>query len=321
MILYYNNGNKYIKGVDCMQYLVLLVGFICLIKGADLFVEGSSSVAKKFHIPSMIIGLTIVAIGTSAPEASVSITSALVGQNDICIANVVGSNIFNILMVLGISSMIYKLPVKESTIKKDIPVLIGACISTLIFSINNYFSMFEGLILLSLFTWYIYSLIKESKNSTEEEVLNDLSTFKTVLYIGIGMTGIILGGNLTVDAASMIAAQLGLSQNLIGLTVVALGTSLPEFVTSVTATRKGEVDIAIGNVIGSNIFNILLVLGASSMICPLYISIESIIDVLFMTTITIIIWLFIKKDKIINNKHGLIFVMLYIGYLIYTIIR
>ena len=305
-----------------MQFMLLLIGFIFLIKGADLFVEGSSSVAKKFNIPSMIIGLTIVAMGTSAPEAAVSITSSLIGQNDMSVANVVGSNIFNILMVLGISSLISKLPVSLNTIKKDTPFLIFAGVVLLIFILDLHISVFEGFIFLSIFTWFIYDMIKQAKNNSEEsEEVTELSTIKTILYIIIGLVGIVFGGDLTVDAASTIATQFGLSQNLIGLTIVAVGTSLPEFVTSVIATRKGETEIAIGNVIGSNIFNILLVLGMASVISPMTIGLEAGIDVIFMIFVTILLFINMKKEKFILNKHGIVYIILYISYIIYTILR
>ena len=305
-----------------MQFILLLIGFIFLIKGADLFVEGSSSVAKKFNISSMIIGLTIVAMGTSAPEAAVSITSSLIGQNDMSVANVVGSNIFNILMVLGISSLISKLPVSLNTIKKDTPFLIFIGVVLLIFILDLHISVFEGLVFLSIFTWFIYNMIKQAKNNSEEsEEVIELTTTKTILYIIIGLVGIVFGGDLTVDAASTIATQFGLSQNLIGLTIVAVGTSLPEFVTSVIATRKGETEIAIGNVIGSNIFNILLVLGIASVISPMTIGLEAVIDVVFMIFVTILLFINMKKEKFILNKHGILYIVIYISYIIYTILR
>lgn len=305
-----------------MQYLFLLVGFLCLIKGADLFVEGSSSIAKKFHIPSMIIGLTIVAMGTSAPEAAVSISSSLIGQNDMSVANVVGSNLFNILVVLGLSATISKLPVSKNTIKKDIPFLIAICILTFIFTINLHISLLEGFIFLGIFVWFIYDMIKEAKNNNDEvDIINELSMLKTILYIMIGLIGIVFGGDLTVDAASAIATQFGLSENLIGLTVVALGTSLPEFMTSVIATKKGETEIAIGNVIGSNIFNILLVLGISSVISPMTITTNAVIDILFMISITILLFFNMKTKNFITKKHGMMYIILYILYIIYTILR
>ena len=302
--------------------LFLLVGFIFLIKGADLFVEGSSSIAKKFKIPSMIIGLTIVAMGTSAPEASVSVTSSLIGQNDMSVANVVGSNFFNILVVLGVSTLFSKLPVKESTIKDDVPFLIFISIVTLIFGIDFNITRLEGVIFLGIFIWFILSLIKQAKQNKEnEDTVNELPMSKTVFYIILGLAGIVLGGDITVDSASAIATQFGLSENLIGLTIVAVGTSLPEFVTSVIATRKGETEIAIGNVVGSNIFNILFVLGIAAVLSPMTISVEAGIDIIFMIFITILLFINMKQEKFILKKHGIFYILLYLAYMVYTIIR
>ena len=302
--------------------LFLLVGFIFLIKGADLFVEGSSSIAKKFKIPSMIIGLTIVAMGTSAPEASVSVASSLIGQNDMSVANVVGSNFFNILVVLGVSTLFSKLPVKESTIKDDVPFLIFISIVTLIFGIDFNITRLEGVIFLGIFIWFILSLIKQAKQNKEnEDTVNELPMSKTVFYIILGLAGIVLGGDITVDSASAIATQFGLSENLIGLTIVAVGTSLPEFVTSVIATRKGETEIAIGNVVGSNIFNILFVLGIAAVLSPMTISVEAGIDIIFMIFITILLFINMKQEKFILKKHGIFYILLYLAYMVYTIIR
>ena len=302
--------------------LFLLVGFIFLIKGADLFVEGSSSIAKKFKIPSMIIGLTIVAMGTSAPEASVSITSSLIGQNDMSVANVVGSNFFNILVVLGVSTLFSKLPVKESTIKDDVPFLIFISIVTLIFGIDFNITRLEGVVFLGIFIWFILSLIKQAKQNKEnEDIVNELPMSKTLFYIVLGLAGIVLGGDITVDSASAIATQFGLSENLIGLTIVAVGTSLPEFVTSVIATRKGETEIAIGNVVGSNIFNILFVLGIAAVLSPMTISVEAGIDIIFMIFITILLFINMKQEKFILKKHGIFYILLYLAYMVYTIIR
>lgn len=306
-----------------MQFMLLLVGFILLIKGADLFVEGSSSIAKKFHIPSMIIGLTIVAMGTSAPEAAVSISSSLIGQNDMSVANVVGSNIFNLLCVLGVSTLINKLPVNKSTIKKDTPFLIFITTLLLLFAIDLHITLIEGLIFLGIFTWFIYSMIKEAKNNNQEEVddVKELPMLKTIIYVVLGLVGIVFGGDLTVDAATAIATQFGISQNLIGLTIVALGTSLPEFVTSVLATKKGETDIAIGNVIGSNIFNILFVLGIASVISPMTISFVAVIDILACILMTIFVYLDMRRKKQLINVYGITYIVIYISYIIYTIFR
>jgi cation:H+ antiporter len=293
-----------------------------LIKGADIFVEGASSIAKRFHIPEMIIGLTIVAMGTSLPELSVSFISALNGQSDMSIANAIGSNIFNILMILGVSAFIKTLPIKESSIK-DIMILIGA---TALLLILSYFGLsliwFDGLIMLCLFAYFIRKMIKESKeNNDSKEESEPLSMIRTIIYVVLGAVGIIYGGTLVVNGATSIAKIFGMSDNLIGLTVVALGTSLPEFVTSVIATKKGKLDIAIGNVIGSNIFNILFVLGISSLFNVLTVSVITLIDIFFSLFISIALLSVVCKYKKIGKLSGVTFIVLYVSYMIFTIIR
>ena len=304
-----------------MAYFMVLIGFLMLIKGADYFVEGASSIAKRFHIPEMIIGLTIVAMGTSLPELSVSFISALNGQSDMSIANAIGSNIFNVLMILGVSAFIKTLPIKQSSIK-DIFILISA---TTLLLMLSYFGLslvwFDGLIMLCLFAYFIRKMIKESKDNNDNENSTPLSIIRTIVYIVCGAIGIIYGGNLVVSGASTIAQAFGMSDNLIGLTVVALGTSLPEFVTSVMATKKGKLDIAIGNVIGSNIFNILFVLGLSSLFNVLTVSVITLIDIFFSLFITSVLLYVVCKFKNINKLNGIIFIILYISYMIFTIIR
>ena len=304
-----------------MAYFMVLIGFLMLIKGADYFVEGASSIAKRFHIPEMIIGLTIVAMGTSLPELSVSFISALNGQSDRSIANAIGSNIFNVLMILGVSAFIKTLPIKQSSIK-DIFILISA---TALLLVLSYFGLsliwFDGLIMLCLFAYFIRKMIKESKDNNDNENSIPLSIIRTIVYIVCGAIGIIYGGNLVVSGASTIAQAFGMSDNLIGLTVVALGTSLPEFVTSVMATKKGKLDIAIGNVIGSNIFNILFVLGISSLFSVLTVSAITLIDIFFSLFITSALLYVVCKFKKINKLNGIIFIILYISYMIFTIIR
>lgn len=304
-----------------MAYFMVLIGFLMLIKGADYFVEGASSIAKRFHIPEMIIGLTIVAMGTSLPELSVSFISALNGQSDMSIANAIGSNIFNVLMILGVSAFIKTLPIKQSSIK-DIFILISA---TTLLLMLSYFGLslvwFDGLIMLCLFAYFIRKMIKESKDNNDNENSIPLSIIRTIVYIVCGAIGIIYGGNLVVNGASTIAQAFGMSDNLIGLTVVALGTSLPEFVTSVMATKKGKLDIAIGNVIGSNIFNILFVLGISSLFSVLTVSVITLIDIFFSLFITSVLLYVVCKFKKINKLNGIIFIILYISYMIFTIIR
>ena len=279
-----------------MSFILLLVGFIFLIKGADYFVEGSSNIAKKFKISPMIIGLTIVAMGTSMPELSVSITSSLIGKNDMSLANVVGSNMFNVLMALGVSSLIINLPIKKDSIKFDIPFLIGIGILLLLMLFDLKLSIFEGLILIGILVFYLWKTLKpmlkkKNKDIKENEEKNK-SIFKMIVISLVGIIGIIIGGDMVVDNASKIAEIFGMSQNLIGLTIVAVGTSLPEFVTSIMAIKKGENEIAIGNVVGSNIFNILLILGVSSVVNPLMVNIVGLIDVLFMIASSILLYLF-----------------------------
>lgn len=304
-----------------MSFILLLIGFLLLIKGADYFVDSASAIARKFHIPSMIIGLTIVSIGTSLPELSVSLTSALIGKNDLAVANVVGSNIFNILMGLGVTSIISKLPIEKNTIENDIPFLniIGSIL--LILMLNLTLGRFEGMLLIGLLIGFLFYIIKPVLNNKEESNEESKLSFKTILLGILGVVGIILGGDMVVDSASNIAKMFGMSQNLIGLTVVALGTSLPEFVTSVIAGIKGENEIAIGNIIGSNIFNILMILGISSIISPIVISFISVIDIMFMIAIGILLYVFVVKSKTLKRYQGIVFIFLYIGYISYTIFR
>lgn len=302
-----------------LNIILLLVGFVALIKGADIFVDASSSIAKKFNIPSIIIGMTIVAMGTSLPELSVSVTSSLAGLNDMSIANVTGSNIFNILIALGVCSTIGKLKISNY---KDVITLLFSCIGLLLFALNGTLGVLEGILLLVAFTIYILSMMKQAKDNKEEsEDEKQRSIFVTVALGILGAIAIVIGGNMVVNSASEIALKLGMSENLVGLTIVALGTSLPEFVTSVMATKKGELEIAIGNIIGSNIFNILLILGVASLISPMAVSVVAICDVMFMVfTVTLFIFLTVK-EKELNKKSGILLIMMYIVYLIITIIR
>ena len=314
-----------------MSFLLLIVGFFFLIKGADLFVDGSASIARKFNVPAMVIGLTIVAMGTSAPEAAVSITSSLAGQNDMSVANVIGSNFFNILIVLGVSSIIATLPVQKDTIKKDGPFLLFVSALLLVFGIDLNISRVEGLILLAVFAYFLVNTVKSAKKSSisEDEVAitmdveidENASMPKTILLGVIGVVGIVIGGDMVVNSATDIATSFGMSANLVGLTIVAVGTSLPEFVTSVVAIKKGETEIAIGNVIGSNIFNILLVLGLATTIKPITISFIALIDTIFMVAITVLLYLFMKKNNCLVKKQGIVLVAIYVAYMAYTILR
>lgn len=318
-----------------MNYLILIIGFILLIKGADVFVDSASNIAWKFKIPKMIIGLTIVSLGTSAPELAVSLIASLNRNNGITIGNVLGSNIFNTLMVLGVTSIIMPITIKKSIVYKDYMVNLGVSIILLILSLIVYIfnkeaglNRLSGLILLILGVAYTVYLIIGAKDrdideSYEED--NKFNILKDIFKIIIGVIAIILGGNLVVNSASNIASSFGLSDKLIGLTIVAMGTSLPELITSIIASVKGENDIAIGNVLGSNIYNILLILGVSSAINPLSFSSALFIDILFLIFITILLGIFMfnnkKKSSKLNKLEGVILVLLYFGYMSYIIFR
>lgn len=320
-----------------MMYLWLIVGFILLIKGADFFVDGSSGVAKILHVPSIIVGLTIVAMGTSLPECAVSISAALSGKNDIAVSNVIGSNFFNLLMVCGICAIIKPLPIDRKTVKGEFPFSIFVGFLLLLMSGDylikgknsiNQISRIDGIILLILFAGFLGNMIrsalkarKEYDQEEKEEEKKQMSILVCLFLIVIGIIAIKYGGDMVVNSASDIAATFGLSQNLIGLTIVAVGTSLPELVTSIVAARKGESDMALGNVVGSNIFNILLVLGVSTAIHPIAVGILSIYDLIFLGITSILVWIFAYKGNRINRFQGCIMVFLYGIYMVYVCLR
>lgn len=314
-----------------VSIMKLVIGFVLLVKGADLFVDGSSSVAKKFHIPSVVIGLTIVAFGTSAPELAVSMSAALKGSNDIAIGNVVGSNIFNTLVVLGASAAITPIAVEKGIIKKDYPLSIFAAVLLAVLSLDILFgadamtiSRIDGIILLVCFAFFLYSTIKSAlsgKTEVEEEEIKNIPIWKSLLFIGIGLAGIVFGGDLSVEGAKEIARFFGLSEALIGLTIVAFGTSLPELVTSVIAAKKGESDIAVGNVVGSNIFNIFLIIGTSATILPMNVSSSYVFDMAVLVATMIIPFIVIAKTKKVSRANGLIMIAAYVAYTVYLIIR
>ena len=302
-----------------VSLLVLIVGFILLMKGADFFVEGSSSIATRFHIPSLIIGLTIVAMGTSLPECAVSITASMDGNNALAVANAVGSNIFNLMVVCGISALFVPLAVQENTLKREFP---GSVLCGILWMILGHI---DGIVLLILFVGYIVYMIVSAKKAMntyqEEEEIKVISMGLSLVYIVGGAIAIKFGGDFVVDSASNIALSLGMSQNLVGLTIVALGTSLPELVTSMVAAKKGEVDMALGNVIGSNVFNILFVLGIAAAISPITFIFENIIDILILTIFSLIVLYFGFTKHKIDRKEGIIMLLLYVAYLVYIIIR
>ena len=338
---------KFINNAPFALVLVcLIIGFVLLIKGADFFVEGSSSVAKRLHVPSIIIGLTIVAMGTSLPETAVSVSASITGNNELAVganamavSNVVGSNIFNLMVVIGVCAMIATVNVAKETIKRDIPfslICAGLLLILGILGVGDKSGMmlghFDGVIFIGAFAGYIFYMIKIALKASKEgkkieieggsdEDIKLISVPLSILFIIGGAAAIAVGGDITVDAASRIASDLGMSQTLIGLTIVSIGTSLPELVTSIVAARKNEVDMALGNAIGSNVFNILMVLGIASAISPISIITENIIDLCVLIVFTICVWIFAGTKKKIGRIEGFSMVALYVIYAVYIIIR
>lgn len=314
-----------------MSYILLLIGFVLLIKGADYFVEGSASLAKKLKVPSIIIGLTIVAMGTSAPEAAVSISASLKGSNGIVFGNVIGSNIFNLAVVIGICSMIKPISVSKETLKSEYPISVLALLVMAFMSLDmlifnkggNIISRTDGIILLILMVLFILMQIKNAlKGRTdEEEEIKTLSPFMMALFIIGGIAAVIYGGDMVVNSATDIAKSFGVSDNLIGLTIVAIGTSLPELVTSLVAAKKGENDLALGNVIGSNIFNILFIIGMTAAVSPIAVGSESLIDMIWLFAISVITYLFAVRDKKINRWQGAAMVIMYIAFTVFILMR
>ena len=305
-----------------LPYLLLVLGFVFLVKGADLFVDGSSSIAKHMKIPSVIVGLTIVAMGTSAPEASVSITAAIAGNSDISLGNIVGSNIFNFLVVIGVSALIFPIISHKDIIKRDLWWNLGITGLLLLLILDRKIGRIDGAILLLGMALYLFVVIKNAlKNRTEESKEELISVPKSIIFMVIGLAAIICGGNFVVDNASIIAKSLGLSETLIGLTIVAIGTSLPELVTSVTAAKKKEAGIALGNAVGSNLFNILFILGVSSVLTPINVAPELFIDTIILIAVGILIFIFSYTGRRTNRIEGLICTLLYVAYTAYIIIR
>ena len=309
-----------------LQIALLVVGFVMLIKGADWFVEGASKIADRLGIPQLVIGLTIVAMGTSAPETAVSISAALKGSAEIAVGNVVGSNILNILIILGITSIIIPLSVQKSTIKYEIPYMI---LITVIFAVlgltDNVIGIGDGLILWGLFIIYLVYLFRMAKKgqAAAEEVEDDGkqdSVLKMIALIVVGVVLIVLGSNVSVDAATELARIFGMSERLIGLTIVALGTSLPELVTSVTAGIKGKADIAIGNIVGSNVFNILFVIGTSALITRVVYQANFLVDsIVCVAVAALLLVCVLNKDNKLKRWGGITMLVCYAAYFVYLI--
>ena len=318
--------------------VLLVVGFIALIKGADLFVDGSSGLAKNFRVPGVVIGLTIVAMGTSAPELAVSTSAALKGANEIALSNVIGSNIFNLLVVLGICAVIHPMPIDKTIIKRDFPISIGITVLTLIavgapFLISGNIaeakmsdnigevSRIYSIILLVMFVSYIAMLIISArKDPQEEDGTEPKPLWQCILLILVGVACIIAGGQFVVNSAKAIAVGFGVSETLIGLTIVALGTSLPELVTSIVASRKGENGLAVGNVVGSNIFNILFILGVSCTIHPIAVNFASLIDMAVLIAVSLMTLIF-AGSKNIGRVRGAVMVAVYIADVVFAVLR
>ena len=321
-----------------LNILLLVVGFAALVKGADFFVDGSSALARTFKVPGVIIGLTIVALGTSAPELAVSTSAAIQGANEIALSNVVGSNIFNLLMVLGVCAIIRPIPIEKAILKRDFPlsVIVTAALFVVlaiplftgkaqwtapVSTVVSEVSRPVGIALMVIFVAYMAFLIYVSrKNPTQETVAESVPVWKSLLLILIGLACIVVGGQLVVENAKSIAAAFGMSETLIGLTVVALGTSLPELVTSIVAAHKGENGMAVGNVIGSNIFNLMFILGISSVIHPVAVNLASVMDLAILIVVSIAAYVFSLTSKI-SRFEGVLMVLMYIGTVVFAIVR
>jgi len=317
-----------------MEYILLILGFGLLIKGADYFVDGASGIAKLMRIPPILIGLTIVAFGTSAPEAAVSIRAAVNGNNGITLGNVVGSNMFNIAFIIGITSLISPLRVERTTVRKEIPFTLLSSILLLILMFDvalqafnrNFISRADGLVLLSFFAIFMYYLFEVARNNWEEIDPEEMPVSpkvmgKNILFTLAGLAAIIFGGDLVVKSSTQIAYAFGMSETLVGLTIVAVGTSLPELITSVTAAIKKQSEIAVGNIIGSNIFNILFVLGISSVISPVAVIGAIFTDVKIMIFYTFILLIFSRTYHRISRAEGAVLLLSYISYVTYIIMR
>ena len=306
-----------------IQLALLALGFVLLVKGADWFVEGASKVAEKFGIPQLIIGLTIVAIGTSLPEAAVSVSAALKGSAEITIGNIVGSNIMNVLLILGITSVIKPIAVQKSTVRYELPFVIA--VSVLLMGIgytDNVVGRADGLILWGLmfcYLWYLLHMAKKGGDTSEEDIGQDkpMPVWKMILLILVGAVMIVLGSDVAVDAATALARIFGMSERLIGLTIVAFGTSLPELVTSATAAIKGKADIAVGNIVGSNIFNILFVVGTSALITPVAYAANFFVDSIVCIATAVLLWVLVVKNKRLGRAGGACMLVCYAAYFVY----
>ncbi|MBP3951713.1 calcium/sodium antiporter [Bacillus suaedae] len=317
-----------------MTYVLLLIGFALLVKGADYFVDGASKIATGLRVSPMLIGLTIVAFGTSAPEASVSFIAAFEGTSDVAIGNIVGSNIFNATFILGVTAIVFPLAVQSDTLRKEIPFALLAAITVLIlisdiqlqYSEVNIITRTEGILLLlffAIFLYYVFEMARNNRDQIENTPTDTVSTSwgKNLAFTIGGLVGIVFGGNLVVENSIEIALALGMSETLVGLTIVAVGTSLPELVTSITAALKRQTEIALGNIIGSNIFNVFFILGASATIHPLAVDQKIFLDVWLMIFVTALLLILSRTQYRISKIEGAGLAMIYVIYLIFIILR
>ena len=306
-----------------VELVLLVIGFAMLIKGADIFVEGAAGIAAKFGIPQLVIGLTIVAMGTSAPEAAVSITAAMKGTADITVGNVIGSNILNVLIILGVTAVIVAVEVQHSTIRYEIPFVAVVTVALLVMGMTDgMIGHLDGVILWVFFLIYLaYLFVIAKKGKQEDEDQPDAPIWKLLLFIVLGAVLIVWGADVSVDAATEIARQIGLSERFIGLTIVALGTSLPELCTSVVAARKGKADLAIGNIVGSNIFNILFVIGTTALIIPVPFHPAFLVDTLVALGAAILLWICVYPKKKLTRTGGIVMLVAYIGYFAYLLMK
>lgn len=312
--------------------LLVLGGFYLLIKGADYLVNGSSSLARKLGVPALVVGLTVVAFGTSAPELFVSVLAAMKGSTDIAIGNVLGSNIANILVILGIAALVTPLKLQSSTVWKEIPFSLLAAVLVLVLGADVFLdgastgvlSRIDGLVMMAFFlVFLVYTFGIRETGEQPKSKIEQMALWKSIVWILGGLVALVLGGQFVVTGATAIAFALGVSENLIGLTIVAVGTSLPELVSSFVAARKGHTDIAIGNVVGSNIFNIFLVLGASSIISPLPFNAMNVMDGFAVVTATLLMFflLFVGRRHTLYRMEGAIFLLMYVGFVVFAIVR
>lgn len=310
-----------------MQYLLLIAGFVLLIKGADFFVDGSSGLAKRLRVPTMVIGLTVVAMGTSLPETAVSVSASIQGKNDLSISNAVGSNIFNLMVVCGVTAIIVPLVIKKKTLMREFPFSVICAGVLLLFGLSGgIVSRLEGILLLVLFVGFMFYTVveaKRSRNSEDEEAVNDkiMPMWLCLLFIVGGGAAIAFGGRMVVNSASEIARSFGISDNVIGMTIVALGTSLPELFTSIVAAKHGEVDIALGNVIGSNIFNLLFVLGIAASISPVSFLSTNVIDCIALIAMSVIAMIFCWTKLTLDRWEGAAMAAAYAAYIVYITLR